>query len=146
MSNFKSISAGVPQGFVLGPFLFLLFINDITHEINTNVKLFADDTSLYVIVDEDVITPTNDLNDDLESIYNWAKLWKIHFNPQKIVALSGKKRYHPPLIFNNQIINEHVFHKHLGVIFDSNGSWGDHIKYIYDTSCKRLNILRMLKH
>ena len=45
------IRAGVPQGFILGPLLFLLFINDIVNGIDSNIRLFADDTSLFIIVD-----------------------------------------------------------------------------------------------
>ena len=51
-SSMQSLSAGVPQGSVLGPFLFLLFINDITNQVSSNIRLFADDTSLFVVVDD----------------------------------------------------------------------------------------------
>jgi len=51
-SNSKLVSAGVPQGSVLSPFLFWLFINDITHNVISDIKLFADDTTLYVIISE----------------------------------------------------------------------------------------------
>ena len=50
-SQWNSIHAGVPQGSVLGPLLFLLFINDIVNDIGSSIRLFADDTSLYIIVE-----------------------------------------------------------------------------------------------
>jgi hypothetical protein len=50
--GWEGIDAGVPQGSVLGPCLFLIYINDIVDDLDCNIKLFADDTSLYVIVDE----------------------------------------------------------------------------------------------
>jgi retron-type reverse transcriptase len=50
-SNWLPVRAGVPQGSILGPLLFIIFINDIENEINAGIKLFADDTSLYLIVD-----------------------------------------------------------------------------------------------
>ena len=53
-SDFKQINAGVPQGSILGPLLFLVFIDDIVNDIGSNVKLFADDTSLYLIVEDPV--------------------------------------------------------------------------------------------
>ena len=52
MDTFLDVNAGVPQGFTLGPFLFLLFINDIENEVLNNIKMFADDTSLYCVVED----------------------------------------------------------------------------------------------
>ena len=68
-SNVKSIEAGVPQGSVLGPLLFLVYINDIVEDIQCNIRLFADDTSLYVITDDPLVS-SNMLNNDLELILN----------------------------------------------------------------------------
>ena len=50
VSTWEDINAGVPQGSILGPFLFLLYVNDLTEDLTTNVKLFADDTSLFSLV------------------------------------------------------------------------------------------------
>lgn len=57
-SSIGSTSSGVPQGSVLGPFLFLLYINDISSDLTNNVRHFADDTSLYVVVDQEIVEPT----------------------------------------------------------------------------------------
>ena len=63
-SNWGDISAGVPQGSILGPLFFLVYINDLTADLKCNVKLFADDTSLFTVV-ENTNTAANDMNHDL---------------------------------------------------------------------------------
>ena len=79
-SDYSVIESGVPQGSVLGPLLFLIYINDLETNIISNVKFFADDTMLFSIVKYPVIS-ANILNHDLEMIYQWAHQWKMEFNP-----------------------------------------------------------------
>ena len=67
----------VPQGSILGPYIFLLFITDIACEINSNIRLFADDTTIYIIVDFlDSIAQI--LNIDLEHIVHCAAMWLVN--------------------------------------------------------------------
>ena len=70
-SNWSSVEAGVPQGSILGPLLFLLYINDIVENINSSIRLFADDTTLYISVDNP-LHAANQLNSDLSKIHQWA--------------------------------------------------------------------------
>ena len=132
-SNWNYIRAGVPQGSILGPLLFLLFINGIVTDIGSNIRLFADDTSLYMIVDNSTAT-AEFLNLDLEKIIEWAKTWLVTFNPLKTEALliSRKliKPYLPPLHMDNQIIDEVDTHKHLGIYLSNDCSWHKHIDYV----------------
>ena len=79
-SSLRPVLASVPQGSILGPLLFLVYINDLPDGLKSNTKLFADDTSLFIIVkykNESV----NSLNDDLQLISSWAYKWKMLFNP-----------------------------------------------------------------
>ena len=79
-STWKNVSAGVPQGSMFGPLLFLIYINDLTEDFSTNAKLFADDTCLFSVI-HDIQTSANNLNKDLERISNWTTQWKMNFNP-----------------------------------------------------------------
>ena len=78
--DYHGIQSGVPQGSVLGPLLFLVFINDLEKDIKSKVKFFADDTMLFDIVKDPHLT-ARDLNLDLVNIQNWAYQWKMSFNP-----------------------------------------------------------------
>jgi hypothetical protein len=81
-SSWRDINAGVPQWSILVPLLFIVFINDILTDINSTIKLFADDTSLYLIVDDPQETAQT-LNDDLVKLHAWSTKWLVNFNPQK---------------------------------------------------------------
>ena len=70
-SSRVEVSAGVPQGSILGLLLFLMYINDLSYGLSSTTKHFADDTSLFSVV-HDVTQSTNELNDDLEKNSNWV--------------------------------------------------------------------------
>ena len=139
---------GVPQGSILGPLLFLLFINDIVLDIGSNMRLFADDTSLYIIVDKP-ITAANCLNIDLERISKWAATWLVAFNPTKtemlLISRKLNKLNHPPIIMQNLQISEVEFHKHLRIYLSNDCTWHHHIKYISEKAWGRINVMRKLK-
>ena len=80
-SSWANIEAGVPQGSILGPLLFLIYINDLPDNLSTNVKLFADDTSLFSVV-HNIATSSCDLSYDLNRVKEWAFQWKMSFNPE----------------------------------------------------------------
>ena len=147
-STVLDLKAGVPQGSILGPLFFLIFINYIVNDIGCRIKLFADDTSLYIII-EHPDTAAQILNEDLEKVRNWSKTWLVSFNPPKtetlLISRKANQIHHPPLYFDGIPIQEVTNHKHLGLIFNNTCHWGQHIDYIIDKAYKKLNILRSLK-
>ena len=145
VSTWKNINAGVPTGSILGPLLFLIYFKDLN-----NVKLFADDTSLFSVV-HDTQTSANDLNKDLEIMNNWAFQWKMNFNPdlakqahEVIFSRKTKEIYHPPLVFNNTNVSQSSSQKHLGVILDSKLIFDEHSKMVPLKISKTLGLLRKL--
>ena len=96
-SSWRPVLAGVPQGSILGPLLFLIYINDLPNELKSNAKLFADDTSLFTIV-KDKTESANILSNDLSEISKWAYDWEMLFNPDpckpaKEVVISNKRKH-----------------------------------------------------
>ena len=104
-SSWTNFNAGVSQGSILGPLLFLIYINNLPDGVSSNVKLFADDTSLFSVA-HDINTSVFELNRDLKKIDDWAFQWKTTFNPDRskqtqeiIFSRKFKKATHPPLLF-----------------------------------------------
>ena len=75
------VSSGVPQGSVLGPIPFLLYINDLPDNIQSNVRLFADDTAVYLAAQGQA--DTDIIQNDLNILQEWGKVWDMEFNPSK---------------------------------------------------------------
>ena len=123
ISALGSTSSGVPQGSVLGPFLFLLYIDDTSCDLTNNVRLFADDTSLYIVVDQDIVGADKSLTIDLGKLDRWSIQWLVDFNPKKTINLNftGKNINHPIIKFggNGPEVNITNCHVHLGLNFQS---------------------------
>ena len=128
-SDFSSVDSGVPQGSVLGPLLFLIYINDLERNIKSNVKFFADDTILFSIVKNPKLS-ANDLNHDLGVIHQWAHQWKLEFNPDPTKQATVVAK-----------VNEQ---KHLGLILGSNLSFKKHINEKIIMAKKNLGIIKHL--
>ena len=147
LSEKGNLKGGVPQGSVLGPLLFLLYINDIADNTQSFSRLFADDTSLLYssnnINEIEVI-----VNSDLSKIYNWSKEWLIDFNPKKtecIIFSTNQAANKPCIVFNNENVKFVENHKHLGVTFSHNCKWHCHIENILKSTSSQLSMLRKFK-
>jgi hypothetical protein len=128
-SKWEKVLSGIPQGSILGPLLFIIYINDLEEScsLNSNVALYADDTKLYKYIqnENDAIK----LQEDLNSVCVWIKKWLLSLNIDKCKVISyGRKA---PISYNYRIddcnlekINEI---KDLGVIFDSKLKFSAHI-------------------
>jgi len=130
LSDWGRVESGVPQGSVLGPVLFLIFINDLPNTMKCTVKLFADDTKLYSILRNN--EEANNLQDDVFRASEWANLWNLEFNAKKCKTMHiGKSDGDDYFIKNNQGNIEEISkvkeEKDLGVRFDSELKFKQHI-------------------
>ena len=123
------VISGIPQGSVLGPLLFVIYINDLPETVNSNVYLFADDTKIMRKVDNE--EDAKALQSDLNILEAWSKRWLLQFNSDKCHVLTiGKfehirhtERYQ---LYGNEL--DHVFEeKDLGVYIDSELKFDEHI-------------------
>ena len=117
----------VPQGTVLGPLMFLIYVNDIDG-IESNIRLYANDCLLFrEIVDED---DTKKLQDDLNTLIKWSESWQMNFNPTKCYNLSIHRK-NEPVQYKYTICGKELtpvdHHPYLGVQLQSNRKWDHHI-------------------
>ncbi|XP_052750409.1 uncharacterized protein LOC128200584 [Galleria mellonella] len=140
LSSWCSTSAGVPQGGVLSPLLFALFINNITSQLRSSYHLYADDLQIYCRAPLiNISVAVNTINEDLERISVWSKSYGLAVNPTKTqVIIIGSPSYIsrmalndlPSVVFNGMKLNYSDRVKNLGICFDSTLSWSPQIAEI----------------
>ena len=147
VSCWKDVFSGVPQGSVLGPILFLIYINDLPDNILNTIKLFADDTKLISVLDEDY--KCSMLQEDLNKISEWCKKWLILLNAQKckVIHFGSKNKKTNYFLFNHKtnesdILEKSDVEKDLGIFFSSNLKWKNQVT---SAAAKANQILGMLK-
>ena len=136
---------------MLGPLLFLIFINDLPDGITSLCKIFPDDTSLFSKV-YDIDIPAKELNSHLEKISKWAFQWKMQFTPdhnkQKNKAFFSRKEKTVliPLLLsiNNNVIKKYSHHKHLGIVLDSKVDFKFHVDQKIKKYNKLIGLIRRL--
>ena len=141
-SNVRRVTSGVPQGSVLGPVLFLVYVNDMPNEIHNIIKLFADDTKLYSTQNSE--TP---LQTDLNTVAGWTKKWLMTLNTQKCKHMHiGRSEQHNKLVLKDQLDQDIQLipaenEKDLGVTFDKDLKFGVHIQRSVNKANKTLGII-----
>ena len=152
-SCIKSITSGVPQGSVLGPLFFLVYINDLPLHINTDTQndLFADDASIHSN-DEDIKIIESNLQNSITEAKKWCDKNSMIIHPDKtkcmvITTRQQKQRTHPTLSLNlgTAKIEEVKCHRMLGMLIDSELTWNFHIESIIKRVSKNIFLLTKLK-
>ena len=152
VSSWRPVLAGVPQGSILGPLLFLIHINDLCNELKSNAKLFADDTPLFIIV-KDKTESANILSNDLSKISKWVYDWKMLFNPdpckptQEVVFSRKKKtQSHPAISLNNIQVERTSYQKHLGLLLDEKLNFKQYVDSAILKMNKGISVIKKLRH
>ena len=146
-SKMVDINSGVPQGSRLGPLLFIIYMNDIINDIESDILIFADDTSLFSTGTDPAQTAAQ-LNRDLAKISSWGKKWKVAFNAKKSKDMIFSNKYlnnSPPLCFDDNLIDRVNRHKHLGVNLSSTLDWNDQLNEVCLKANRKLSVLRSVK-
>ncbi len=141
-SSWHKVESGVPQGTVLGPHLFLLFINDINKDVHGTTRLFADDCLLY----HKIQSPHDEqlLQKDLNTLVDWAGTWGMKFNPSKcnIMRVSrSREPGNPSYTMLGTNLEEKPEITYLGVIIQNNLSWNKQTEHAASKATRILNFI-----
>ena len=151
-SSWTPVSAGVPKGSILGLLFFLIYINDLIKDTSSTVKLFANDTSIFSVNDDDNVSVMQ-LNNDLLKISKWAYQWKMSFNPdvskqaQEVVfSHKSHKLADPPVIFNNVPVKRCSIQKHLVIHLDEKLNFNLHVIEKITKANKGIGVIKKLNN
>ena len=139
------VLSGVPQGSILGPILFLIFINDLPDNIRSSVRLFPDNCVLYRNIHS--IQDCFILQEDLTSLGQWEADWQMKFNVAKCHSMRvTRHQHHKQILFDyslhNQTLENVQSANYLGITISDNMDWGQHISEISSKATKKLGFLR----
>ena len=153
-SDLKDIVCGVPQGSILGPLLFILYVNDIIYTSNVlDFILFADDTTI-LYSHKDISSKTNTINEELKEVSNWFKANKLSVNASKTNYMilgtphmtSRKTSDNSNIVLNDTNLERVKVTKFLGVLIDECLTWKNHIDCISKTISRNIGVMNKLKH
>ena len=127
-SEFRQIRSGVPQGSILGPFLYSLYTGDIPTSNDTFIATYADDTAILVTSDNPD-SASHQLQEELDTLQKWLHKWRIHVNETKSthITFTNKKITCPPVSLNSKTIPNSNSVKYLGMHLDTRLTWKTHL-------------------
>ena len=143
------INVGVPQGFILGPTLFLLYINDLSDDVICDIAIYADDTTLCSKCDQasdlwQQLELASELESDLRDTVDWGKKWLVDFNAGKTQLVSFDRSNNNSSIdvkMDGSVLEEKSSFKMLGLTFSSKLDWGSYITSIPKTAHRKSGAL-----
>ena len=152
-SDFLTQKYGIPQGSILGPLLFSLYINDLPLSVSSPSEMFADDTTLHTS-QPDLQSVNTKLQESLNQLVNWTELNRMCLHPKKtkyMLLTSRQKRQNissspPSLFIQKSPVEEVSSHKVLGVIIDNNLTWSSHIDSLSKRISQKNHQLSKIKH
>lgn len=141
-SDHSPVSSGVPQGSVLGPLLFLIYINDLPTHVSSSIGLFADDCVIYREITND--SDIHSLQSDLDSISRWCDSWnmKLNINKCKSMRVSHQMNTCHSYNISGVVLDSVLSYKYLGVHITNNLSWDTHIQYVINNANRMLGYLK----
>ena len=150
-SSWRDVTSGVPQGSVLGPILFLIFINDLPTELLSKLSLFADDSKLFsrIIANKNNTNPGGtdggaSLQGDLDRVVEWAKKWKMEFNVDKCKVMHlGHNNPRGTYNMGEKQLEVTEEERDLGVLIDRELDFGKHIRTVVGKANSTLGLIRV---
>ena len=143
-SREEAVLSGVPQGSVLGPLLFVVYINDLPDTLVGNCMMFADDTKSFREITD--VADMNMMQNDLHLMEKWSKTWLLKFHPEKCVVMSVGIWWNIIQAYPYELLStglEHVLEeKDLGIIIDSELTFEAHIEAKLGTANQMLGLIR----
>ena len=142
-SDWMQVTSGVPQGSVLGPLFFLVFVNDIDGGLTSSVRLFADDCAIFRVVSSK--QDCDGLQADLDQLYRWTQLWQLSLNLSKCKAMritNKRATIEYTYKLNNVLLEWVDTFKYLGVKFNTKLTWTDQVTEVKLKATRMLNLLR----
>ena len=132
-SSSVPVTSGVPQGSVLGPLLFLIYVNHVVSQLTSEYMIFADDVKLYLAHESDQLASQASLQNDIDTLVETSASWGLHMNASKCVCIrfssvSSNSVGQSPYNIGGNSINFVDSHSDLGVVIDKSQKYHNHIR------------------